>query len=58
MKIGVNLLACIPGKIGGMEQYVRNLLAYSIQNKDNDQWFLFLTKTNYHTFPNHPKIQK
>ncbi|EJL43060.1 glycosyltransferase family 1 protein [Brevibacillus agri] len=58
MKIGVNLLACIPGKIGGMEQYVRNLLAYSIQSGDQNQWFLFLTKTNYHTFPNHPKIQK
>ncbi|RNB51736.1 glycosyltransferase family 1 protein [Brevibacillus gelatini] len=58
MKIGVNLLACIPGKIGGMEQYVRNLLAYSIQSGDQNQWFLFLSKTNYHTFPNHPKIMK
>ncbi|MGN7468383.1 glycosyltransferase family 4 protein [Brevibacillus sp. SAFN-007a] len=58
MKIGVNLLACIPGKIGGMEQYVRNLLAYSIQSGDQNQWFLFLTSTNYRTFPSHPKIQK
>lgn len=58
MKIGVNLLAVIPGKIGGMEQYVRNLLSYSIQVGDHNQWFLFLTKTNYHTFANHPKIQK
>lgn len=58
MRIGVNLLAVIPGKIGGMEQYVRNLLSYSIQTHDQNQWFLFLTKTNYHTFPNHPKIQK
>lgn len=58
MRIGVNLLAVIPGKIGGMEQYVRNLIAYSIQIGDHNQWFLFLTKTNYHTFPNHPKIQK
>lgn len=51
MRIGVNLLAVIPGKIGGMEQYVRNLLSYSLKNNDGHEWFLFLAGHNYHTFP-------
>ncbi|RNB86139.1 glycosyltransferase family 4 protein [Brevibacillus panacihumi] len=50
MRIGVNLLAVIPGKIGGMEQYVRNLIDFSQRNNEGHEWFLFLSSHNYHTF--------
>lgn len=50
MRIGINLISVIPGKIGGMEQYVRNLLAYSMKAGDGHSWFLFLTNHNFHTF--------
>lgn len=50
MRIGINLISVIPGKIGGMEQYVRNLLAYSMKAGDGHSWYLFLTNHNFHTF--------
>ncbi|MCM3078121.1 glycosyltransferase family 4 protein [Brevibacillus invocatus] len=50
MRIGVNLLAVIPGKIGGMEQYVRNLISYSQKNNEAHEWYLFLSTHNFHTF--------
>jgi len=53
MKIGVNLLDLYPGKIGGMEQYVRNLILYSCSNNDII-FYLFLNQENYHSFVEHP----
>lgn len=58
MRIGINLVSVIPGKIGGMEQYVRNLLAYSINANDNHQWFLFLSSHNFHTFEAQRNVRK
>lgn len=58
MRIGVNLLAVLPGKIGGMEQYVRNLISYSLNNNEGHEWFLFLAEYNYHTFPDGRHLHK
>ncbi|MFS0555272.1 glycosyltransferase family 4 protein [Brevibacillus sp. 179-C9.3 HS] len=58
MRIGINLMSVIPGKIGGMEQYVRNLLAYSMNAGDNHQWFLFLSSHNFHTFDAQKNVRK
>lgn len=59
MKIGINLLSLVPGKIGGMEQYVRNLISYSLHASDNDELFLFLNSQNIDTFTeNHRKLHK
>ncbi|MGG3838353.1 glycosyltransferase [Paenibacillus thiaminolyticus] len=58
MKIGVNLLSLVPGKIGGMEQYVRNLLWYSTEQNSEYSFFLFLNKENESTFNETGKIKK
>lgn len=58
MRIGVNLIAVVPGKIGGMEQYVRNLLSYSTNTGDGHTWYLFLTTHNFHTFPAQRNVHK
>ncbi|MFD2369931.1 glycosyltransferase family 4 protein [Brevibacillus sp. GCM10020057] len=58
MKIGVSLIPVIPGKIGGMEQYVRNLLSYSTNAKDGHTWYLFLAAHNFHTFQAQGNVQK
>lgn len=50
MRIGINLLSLIPGKIGGMEQYIRNLLGYASRENDGHTYFLFLNKQYAHTF--------
>lgn len=58
MKIGVNLLALLPGRIGGLEQYMRNLLSYSSQNDPEHEWFLFLADYNYSTFTESHHLHK
>ncbi|CAM4411860.1 glycosyltransferase family 4 protein [Paenibacillus alkaliterrae] len=50
MRIGIHLLDLIPGKIGGMEQYVKNLISYSIKQSDQCEIFLFLNKHNLDAF--------
>ncbi len=49
MKIGVNLLDLHPGHIGGMEQYVRNLIQYC-SIKESVILYLFLSDENFNTF--------
>ena len=50
MKIAVNLRVLHPGKIGGMEVYVRNLLAAMLRQDDSLRLLLFLTEENEPTF--------
>lgn len=54
----MNLLSVVPGKIGGMEQYVRNLLSYSVNAGDGHTWYLFLTAHNFHTFQAQSNVHK
>ena len=59
MKIGMNLLDLYPGKIGGMEQYVRNFIDFFSKNSNDDMIYLFLNEQSYETFlVNSKKIRK
>lgn len=49
MKIGVNIYNLYPGKIGGAEQYVRNILAEMSTDK-NIKLFLFVNSSAVSTF--------
>jgi len=49
MKLGINLAELYPGKIGGGEQYIRNVLAV-IQRRTDIQLFLFLNSEAIGTF--------
>lgn len=50
MRIGIHLLDLTPGQIGGLEQYVRNLLAYTIRQFEQYEIFLFLRNHNIDSF--------
>lgn len=50
MRIGVNLAPLLPGKIGGMETYVRNLLKHMALVDSKNKYFLFTTTYNNDTF--------
>ena len=59
IRIGINLLTLVPGEIGGMEQYIRNLISYSLHASDDYELILFLNKYNIDTFvENHKKLRK
>ena len=50
MKIGIDALYLRPGKVGGTESYLRNLLkGFSLINDDNE-WYIFTAKNNHNTF--------
>ena len=46
MKIAINLRLLNPGKIGGMEAYVRNLLKYLLEIDSELEFLLFVTEEN------------
>jgi len=50
LRIGINLLAFLPGVSGGIEFYVRNLLASLVHVDAENQYFLFTNHDNHHTF--------
>ena len=54
MKIAVNLRLLNPGKIGGMEGYVRNLLKYLLQVDPTLELLLFVTDENEQSFDFNP----
>jgi glycosyltransferase involved in cell wall biosynthesis len=57
MRIGVNLLKLIPGEIGGMEHYVRNLIRY-VSARGGHDLFLYLNANNAGTFSDMPNVTK
>ncbi|MED4585442.1 glycosyltransferase family 1 protein [Brevibacillus choshinensis] len=58
MQIGINLISLFPGKIGGMEQYIRNLLSFSNSIANDNEWYLFLNSHNFDTFEADDTIHK
>jgi glycosyltransferase involved in cell wall biosynthesis len=58
MRIGVHLLTLEPGKIGGMEQYIRNLIWFTIHDYSQYEFFLFLNERNAHTFHEEKNVKK
>lgn len=59
MKIAVNCRLLNPGKIGGMEGYVRNLLKYLLEIDSELEFILFVTRENEQTFKYPPdRVEK
>jgi len=50
MRIGINALFLIPGKVGGSEVYLRNLLCHLAKIDRQNEYILFVNKENFHTF--------
>ena len=50
MRIGVNALFLIPGKVGGTEVYLRNLLTHLAVIDNKNEYVLFTNKENSGTF--------
>lgn len=50
MRIGVNALFLIPGKVGGSEVYLRKLLRHLAVIDKKNEYILFTNKENYGTF--------
>jgi len=58
MKIGINLFQIWSGKMGGMEQFLRNLIEY-ISSLTNYEIYLFLNKYSYNDFHiNNQQVKK
>lgn len=50
MRIGIDALYIRPGKVGGTESYLRNLLKGLEFIDDRNEYYIFLTESNYQTF--------
>ena len=48
--MAINLRLLNPGKIGGMEVYVKNLLAYMLKYDQDLKYLLFVTQQNSNSF--------
>ena len=58
MRIGINLLFLIPGKVGGTETFTRGVVdALSVYDRDNS-YVLFCNKENFETFRESGSIKK
>ncbi|QTA38480.1 glycosyltransferase family 4 protein [Thermosipho ferrireducens] len=51
IRVGIDLLWLRPGKVGGTESYIRNLLDGFLKYSDDEfKFYLFLSKNNKYTF--------
>ncbi len=50
MRIGINALFLIPGKVGGSEVYLRNLICHLAKIDRRNEYILFTNRENYGTF--------
>ncbi|MEK3857117.1 glycosyltransferase family 4 protein [Cytobacillus sp. FSL H8-0458] len=57
MRIGINLLTLTQERFGGVEQYIKNLIAHLADSGENLTLFLFLSTNIKNIFPYHEKIQ-
>jgi len=57
MRIGLNALFLIPGKVGGTEVYVRNLVRALATAAPDDQFVLYLAREAMPTFSAAPNVQ-
>lgn len=58
VRIGINLLDLVPGKIGGMEQYIRNVIWYITNNYEKYDIYLFLKSSNYDSFEQYENLKR
>lgn len=50
MRIGINTLFFIPGKVGGSETYIRNLISKLSDIDKENEYFIFANKENFNEF--------
>lgn len=50
MRIGINALYLIPGRVGGTETYIRNLVKAISALDDNNEYFIFINKESRGVF--------
>ncbi|MBI3754626.1 MAG: glycosyltransferase family 4 protein [Deltaproteobacteria bacterium] len=50
MRIGINTLFFIPGKVGGSETYIRNLIAKLSDIDSENEYFIFANRENFNEF--------
>jgi glycosyltransferase involved in cell wall biosynthesis len=50
MRIGIDALFIRPGKVGGTESYLRNLINGLIKIDNDNEFFIFLSSNTYNTF--------
>jgi len=50
MRIGISVLGLVPGRVGGSETYVRNLLAHMVAGYREDEIWLWADIQGYRTF--------
>lgn len=59
MKIGINLLPLYSGKIGGMENYIRELIKnFPIVDNGKNEYYIVLNKTAYDTFKESERVHR
>lgn len=59
MKIGINLLSLFPGRIGGMENYVRELIEnFPLVDGGKNEYYLVLNEFAHDTFENKKMVCK
>lgn len=60
MRIGINTLFFIPGKVGGSETYIRNLISKLSEIDRGNEYFIFANRENFNEFkidkPNFHKV--
>ena len=44
MKIGINALYLLPGKVGGSETYIRNLVKWLVAIDQQNEYFIFINR--------------
>ena len=56
MKIGINALYLLPGKVGGSETYIRNLVANLARLDRDNEYFIFVNRESEGIFRESPRI--
>jgi len=51
VKIGINALYLLPGKVGGSETYIRSLVRSLLEIDRDNTYFIFINKKNVGIFP-------
>lgn len=56
MRIGINALYLLPGKVGGSETYIRNLVANLARLDRDNEYFIFVNRESEGIFRESPRI--
>jgi glycosyltransferase involved in cell wall biosynthesis len=57
VRIGINALYLLPGKVGGSETYVRNLIKAMAELDGTDEYFIFINRESAGVFSSSPRVR-